>query len=78
MRLKGKLQIAQGQSMHAIETYKLLLALVQAQRKTLRAGNWKLKVGDHRVLELEAWQDLAYLYISLGKWQDGYLCLEKN
>ena len=28
LRLKAKLQIAQGQSMHAIETYKLLLALL--------------------------------------------------
>lgn len=76
--LKAKLQIAQGRSMHAIETYKLLLALVQAQRKTVRAGNSKLKGGDDRVLELEAWQDLAYLYISLGKWRDGDLCLEKT
>lgn len=78
LRLKAKLQIAQGQSMHAIETYKLLLALVQAKRKPVRAGNSKLKDGDDRVLELEAWQDLAYLYINLGKWHDGDLCLEKT
>lgn len=76
--LKAKLQIAQGRSMHAIETYKLILALVQAQRKPVRAGNSKLKGGDDRVLELEAWQNLAYLYISLGKWRDGDLCLEKT
>lgn len=78
LRLKAKLQIAQGHSMHAIETYKLLLALLQAQRKPVRAGNSKLKDGDDRVLELEAWQDLAYLYINLGKWHDGDLCLEKT
>ncbi|XP_057862240.2 protein NPGR1 [Cryptomeria japonica] len=74
---KAKLQIAKGQTMHAIETYKQLLALVQAQRKTLRAGNWKHKGGDNRAVELEAWQELAYVYTSLGQWSDGDLCLDR-
>ncbi|KAH9304651.1 hypothetical protein KI387_009055 [Taxus chinensis] len=77
LRSKAKLQIAKGQSMQAIETYRQLLALVQAQRKTLRAGNWKHKGGDNRALELEAWHDLAYVYISLGQLQDGDLCLDR-
>eukprot|EP01018_Ginkgo_biloba_P006653 Gb_37108 [translate_table: standard] len=77
LRLKAKLRIAQGQSTHAIETYRLLLALVQAQRKSTRAVNWKLKGGDDKILEVEAWQDLAYIYISLGQWNDVHLCLDK-
>lgn len=77
LRSKAKSQIAKGQTVHAIETYRMLLALVQAQRKTLRAGNPKHKGGDNRSLELEAWQDLAYVYTSLGQWDDGDLCLDK-
>ena len=74
---KAKSQVDKGQSVQAIETYLTLLALVQAQRKTLQVGNLKHKGGDNRSLELEAWQDLAYIYTTLGQWDDGDLCLDR-
>eukprot|EP00249_Psilotum_nudum_P023409 c28861_g1_i3 orf=602-2323(+) len=43
LRTKAKLQVAQGLSMCAIETYRLLLALVQAQRKSSGAVTWTEK-----------------------------------
>lgn len=44
LRTKAKLQIAQGMSTQGIETYKHLLALVQAQRKSFSAGSSRSKV----------------------------------
>eukprot|EP01018_Ginkgo_biloba_P009327 Gb_01860 [translate_table: standard] len=77
LRTKAKLQIAQSSPMHAIETYRLLLALVQAQRKSFGAGRCILKAEDERVLEVEVWQDLAGVYTSLSHWQDAEICLDK-
>ncbi|GLJ53496.1 hypothetical protein SUGI_1141350 [Cryptomeria japonica] len=77
LRTKAKLQNAQGKSKDAIKTYGRLLALVQAQKKSFGNGIWKLKGWSDRDLELEAWQDLAYVYTSLEKWQDAGICLQK-
>jgi len=34
---------------------------------------------DHaRNMEIEIWHDLAYLYISLSRWQDAEVCLSKS
>lgn len=77
LRTKAKLQIAQGMSTHGIETYMLLLALVQAQRKSFGAGSSRSKVGSVKVSEVEVWQDLAGVYTSLALWHDAEVCLEK-
>eukprot|EP01018_Ginkgo_biloba_P030424 Gb_14110 [translate_table: standard] len=77
LRTKAKIQIAQGQSKSAIETYSLLLALIRAQRKSFGAGNRKIRGGDDRVLEAEAWQDLTLVYTSLEQWRDAGICLDK-
>lgn len=42
LRTKAKVQLADRQPMKAIETYRSLLALVQAQRKSFEAGNSRL------------------------------------
>ncbi|CAM6088597.1 unnamed protein product [Calypogeia fissa] len=76
LRVKAKVQIAQGQAMQAIETYRLLLALVQAQRKSNEAGSWTHK-GQQGVEEVEVWQGLAAVYTSLKQWSDAEICLEK-
>jgi len=77
LRTKAKLQIAQSLPMNAIETYRLLLALVQAQRKSFGAGKPTPKVESERVLEVGVWQDLACLYSGLSHWRDAEICLEK-
>lgn len=77
LRTKAKLQIAQSSPMNAIETYRLLLALVQAQRKSFGSGKRTPKVESERVLEVGVWQDLARLYSGLSHWRDAEICLEK-
>ncbi|KAG6549262.1 hypothetical protein Mapa_009248 [Marchantia paleacea] len=76
LRMKAKIQMAQGQSMRAVETYRLLLALVQAQRKSFEAGSWRHKVGES-VEQVDVWQGLAVVYTSLEQWRDAEICLEK-
>eukprot|EP00249_Psilotum_nudum_P023407 c28861_g1_i1 orf=602-2725(+) len=77
LRTKAKLQVAQGLSMRAIETYRLLLALVQAQRKSFGAVTWRGKAGEEKMLEVEVWQDLAGVYTTLAQFHDAEVCLEK-
>ncbi|XP_002969261.2 protein NPG1 [Selaginella moellendorffii] len=74
LRTKGKLQLAQMQTSEAIKTFMLLLALVQAQRKTTGSSS---KNGGDSVSEVEVWQDLAGVYTSLSQWRDAEMCLEK-
>ncbi|KAF6141185.1 hypothetical protein GIB67_018275 [Kingdonia uniflora] len=78
LRMKAKLKISQSLPMEAVETYRLLLALVQAQRKSfgpLRSN--VLQDEDDKVSEFEVWQGLANLYSSLSYWRDAEICLEK-
>ncbi|XP_043702961.1 protein NPG1-like isoform X2 [Telopea speciosissima] len=78
LRLKAKLKISQSLSMDAVETFRFLLALVQAQRKSfgpLRSST--SQVEDDKVNEHEVWQGLANLYSSLSHWRDAEICLEK-
>nr|AJT59693.1 No pollen germination related 1 protein [Dimocarpus longan] len=82
LRLKAVLQIAQEQPKQAIETYRLLLAMIQAQRD-LHANNFdeaKHYGSDaltERNLEIGAWQDLATIYMKLGSWADAEICTAK-
>lgn len=75
LRLKAVLQIAQEQPKHAIETYRILLALAQGQREHNQNYNSELLHG--RSLEIEAWDDLAKIYTKLESWHDAEICLGK-
>ncbi|KAJ4976518.1 hypothetical protein NE237_001624 [Protea cynaroides] len=78
LRLKAKLKISQSLPMDAVETYRFLLALVQAQRKYFGAlKSSTSQVEDDKVNEYEVWQGLSNLYSSLSHWRDAEVCLEK-
>ncbi|KAF2324269.1 hypothetical protein GH714_011460 [Hevea brasiliensis] len=82
LRLKAVLQIAQEQPKLAIETYRILLSLIQAQRD-LQARNpdhahiFESEAIAERNLELAVWQDLAAIYTKLGSWSDAKICMDK-
>ncbi|XP_057476782.1 protein NPG1 [Actinidia eriantha] len=77
LRMKAKLKIAQSLPMDAIETYRHLLALVQAQRKSFGPYRGLPQIDDDKVNEFEVWHGLANLYSSLSHWKDAEICLEK-
>ncbi|XP_058214716.1 protein NPG1 [Rhododendron vialii] len=77
LRMKAKLKIAQSSPMDAIETYRNLLALVQAQRKSFGPYRGMDQINDDKVNEFEVWHGLANLYSSLSHWRDAEICLEK-
>ncbi|CAA3025706.1 tetratricopeptide repeat 7A [Olea europaea subsp. europaea] len=76
LRLKAVLQIAQEQPKQAIETYRILLSLIQAQRERCEK-NTDYEALVERKLEVEAWLDLAGLYSDLKSWQDAAICIDK-
>ncbi|KAL1288679.1 hypothetical protein HN51_057172 [Arachis hypogaea] len=76
LRLKAKLKISQSRPMDAIETYRYLLALVQAQRKSFGPLRISSQVDD-KVDEYDVWHGLANLYASLSHWKDAEICLQK-
>lgn len=76
-RLKAKLKTSQSLPMDAIETYRYLLALVQAQRKSFGPLRSVSQAGDDRVNEYEVWHGLADLYYRLSHWKDMEVCLGK-
>ncbi|GMY11798.1 protein NPG1 isoform X1 [Fagus crenata] len=77
LRLKAKLKISQSLHMDSIETYRYLLALVQAQRKSFGPlRNFPQAEGD-KVNEFDVWHGLAKLYSSLSHWKDAEICLGK-
>ncbi|KAG7029302.1 Protein NPGR1 [Cucurbita argyrosperma subsp. argyrosperma] len=84
LRLKAVLKIAQEQPKQAIETYRILLALIQARDELqLQATNLnqskdlELEAAAERDLERAAWQDLAAIYSKLASWADAEICLNK-
>ncbi|OVA05937.1 Tetratricopeptide repeat [Macleaya cordata] len=77
IRMKAKLKISQSLPMEAGETYRFLLALVQAQRKSFGPLRNISQIEDDKVSEFEVWQGLANLYSSLSHWRDAEICLEK-
>ncbi|XP_039119235.1 protein NPG1-like [Dioscorea cayenensis subsp. rotundata] len=76
LRLKAKLKVARSLPMDAVDTYRLLFALIQAQKKSGNTGNIP-QVEDEKVSEYEVWKGLANLYSSLSHWRDVEICLEK-
>ncbi|KAJ8434584.1 hypothetical protein Cgig2_014535 [Carnegiea gigantea] len=77
LRMKAKLKILQSLPMDAIETYRQLLALVQAQRKSFGPIKTYQQGDNDRVNEFEVWLGLAKLYSTLSHWKDIEVCLEK-
>ncbi|KZV16366.1 tetratricopeptide repeat protein 7A [Dorcoceras hygrometricum] len=77
LRMKAKLKISQLRHMDAIETYRYLLALVQAQRKSYGSPGSATQVEDDKINEYEVWYGLAKLYSSLSHWKDAEVCLQK-
>ncbi|XP_022772242.1 protein NPGR1-like [Durio zibethinus] len=82
LRLKAVLQIAQERPKQAIETYRILLSLIQAQREPQSNNSENAKSSDseniaERNMEMAAWQDLASIYTKLGSWLDAEICLNK-
>ncbi|KAL3514374.1 hypothetical protein ACH5RR_027091 [Cinchona calisaya] len=75
LRLKAILQIAQEQPKQAIETYRILLALVQSQTE-LQTPNSD-EVLSAKKFEGEAWLDLARIYSDLESLPDADICIEK-
>ncbi|KAK3011349.1 hypothetical protein RJ639_012800 [Escallonia herrerae] len=77
LRMKAKLKTSQSLHMEAIETYRYLLALVQAQRKSYGPLRNAPQTEDDKVNEYEVWHGLANLYSSLSHWNDAEICLGK-
>ncbi|XP_051114894.1 protein NPG1-like [Andrographis paniculata] len=77
LRTKAKLKIAQSLHKDAIETYRHLLALVQAQKKSSGPNGNEPQPDDESVNEFEVWLGLATLYSSLSHWKDAEVCLGK-
>ncbi|CAH9106593.1 unnamed protein product [Cuscuta europaea] len=77
LRLKAKLKTSQSHHTDAIETYRCLLALVQAQKKSYGPLRSAPQVEEAKVNECEVWHGLANLYSSLSRWQDAEICLAK-
>ncbi|KDO63443.1 hypothetical protein CISIN_1g005499mg [Citrus sinensis] len=77
LRLKAKLKIAQALPMDAIETYRYLLALVQAQRKSFGPLRCLSQIEDDKVNEFQVWHGLANLYSGLSHWKDVAICMGK-
>ncbi|CAJ2636035.1 unnamed protein product [Trifolium pratense] len=76
-RLKAKLKIAELRPMDAIEIYRYLLALVQAQKKSSGPQTLSSQDEDDKINEFEVWHGLANLYASLSHWKDAEICLQK-
>ncbi|KAF5740613.1 tetratricopeptide repeat protein 7A [Tripterygium wilfordii] len=82
LRLKAVLQIAQEQPKQAMETYKILLTQIHAERdfqakNSHQAAMFECEALAERNLELAAWQDLATIYIKLGIFPEAEICVHK-
>ncbi|OMO70780.1 Tetratricopeptide-like helical [Corchorus olitorius] len=82
LRLKAVLQIAQERPKQAIETYRILLSLIQAQRESPPTNFVHEKCSDlenvaETNMEMAAWQDLATIYTKFGSWADADVCVNK-
>ncbi|XP_042509518.1 protein NPGR1 isoform X2 [Macadamia integrifolia] len=76
LRLKAVLQISQEQPKTAIETCRILLALIKAEKEFESKKN-DSEVVTETYLEMEAWQDLADIYRKYGSWHDVEICVDK-
>ncbi|XP_061358022.1 protein NPGR1-like [Gastrolobium bilobum] len=84
LRLKAVLQIAQKQPKQAIETYRILLSVIEAKKEHwLQAKNFdqakpfRDEALTEQKLEMEAWQDLATIYADFSSFLDAKACVDK-
>uniref|UniRef100_A0A7N0U9Z1 Tetratricopeptide repeat protein 7A n=3 Tax=Kalanchoe fedtschenkoi TaxID=63787 RepID=A0A7N0U9Z1_KALFE len=77
LRLKAKLKLSQSLPADAVEIYRYLLALVQAQRKSFGPLRSATQVHEEKISEFDVWHGLANLYSSLSHWKDVEICLDK-
>ncbi|XP_074584658.1 protein NPG1-like [Curcuma longa] len=77
LRIKAKLKVVQSLPVDAVEAYRMLLGLVQAQRKASGSFKNSTELEDGKVSEFDVWQGLANLYSSLSHWKDAEICLDK-
>ncbi|KAL9330645.1 hypothetical protein ACSQ67_000255 [Phaseolus vulgaris] len=78
LRLKAILQITQQQPKQAIETYRILLAVIESQKNHwLQAKAFRHEALTQQKLEMEAWQDLATIYVDLCSFLDAKVCVDK-
>ncbi|CAA0811324.1 no pollen germination related 1 [Striga hermonthica] len=70
LRLKAVLQIAKEQPKQAIETYRILLALIQGTNELPEKNASEVQA-------FEAWLDLAELYSKHALWLDSDICIQK-
>ncbi|KAL8490158.1 hypothetical protein ACS0TY_025894 [Phlomoides rotata] len=75
LKLKAVIQIAQEQPKQAIETYRILLAMIQGKGEYHGVDT---NEENERRLELEAWLDLAGLYTDHELWLDADICIKKG
>ncbi|XP_021847656.1 protein NPGR2 isoform X2 [Spinacia oleracea] len=79
LRTRAKLEIAQGKTKIAIQTYTHVLAVLQVRKKSCGIGKLFLERKERdKSLEVETWHDLANLYTSLSQWRDAEVCLSKS
>ncbi|XP_065851106.1 protein NPG1 [Euphorbia lathyris] len=77
LRLKARLKVSQSLPMDAVETYRYLLALVQARRKSFGPLKSTSQAEDEKINEFDIWHGLADLYSRLSHWKDVEVCLGK-
>lgn len=76
LRLKAHLQTAEEQRKQAIETYRILLGLIQSQTEH-GIFNTTDEEPQMRQLEVDVWLDLAKIYSDLESWRDAEICIDK-
>lgn len=74
LRLKAVIQIAEENPKQAVETYRILLSLIQGLNEHEKNTD---EVPTVRSLEFEAWLDLAGVYSDHKSWLDADICIEK-
>ncbi|TKY57896.1 Tetratricopeptide repeat protein 7A [Spatholobus suberectus] len=78
LRLKAVLQITQQQPKQAIETYRILLAVIEGKKEHwLQAKTFRHEALTEQKLEMEAWQDLATIYADHSSFLDAKACVDK-
>uniref|UniRef100_A0A7N0UVW4 Uncharacterized protein n=1 Tax=Kalanchoe fedtschenkoi TaxID=63787 RepID=A0A7N0UVW4_KALFE len=76
LRLKAVLQVAQQQPKQAIDTYRLLLALIESHKKP-QDNMFNFELEAEKKLELKAWQDLAGIYTEMKSWINAKICADQ-
>ncbi|XP_027941977.1 protein NPGR1-like [Vigna unguiculata] len=78
LRLKAILQITQQQPKKAVETYRILLAVIESQKEHwLQSKAFRHEALKQQKLEMEVWQDLASIYVDLCSFLDAKVCVDK-